>query len=196
MNFYKLRHYIQYRMKAKGRHGVHSPFVYDFIDHGLSNKLPKGIKDNAETRVERYFKAGNRIAATEEPDKYYYFEKKATQDGVGDVWQREDNKKGAITRFLKKQIAEPEFRIDQLILVAELYPKYLPKVFCKFRPLLHSEGMCIIHQIHQSPAMTAAWDELRHEASVTLSIDLFSLGLLFFNPGIKERQHFVLRCKQ
>tara|TARA_B110000503_G_C7070585_1_gene380693 strand:- start:179 stop:946 length:768 start_codon:yes stop_codon:yes gene_type:complete len=31
--------YIKYRWKAKGRHGIHSPFVYDFLDNCLRIKI-------------------------------------------------------------------------------------------------------------------------------------------------------------
>ncbi len=31
--------YIKYRWNAKGRHGIHSPFVYDFVDNCLRIKL-------------------------------------------------------------------------------------------------------------------------------------------------------------
>lgn len=44
--------YIKYRWKAKGRHGTHSPFVYDFVDHCLSIKIPKDF----EIEKKRYFK--------------------------------------------------------------------------------------------------------------------------------------------
>ena len=38
--------YINYRFKAKGRHGVHSPFVYTFINECLSTKIDKNFKNS------------------------------------------------------------------------------------------------------------------------------------------------------
>lgn len=36
-------HYIKYRLKAKGRHGVHSPFVYSFVNECLTTKVAKNF---------------------------------------------------------------------------------------------------------------------------------------------------------
>ena len=38
--------YINYRFKAKGRHGVHSPFVYSFLNECLSTKIDKKFKNS------------------------------------------------------------------------------------------------------------------------------------------------------
>lgn len=35
MTLHAFIQYVKYRWKAKGRHGVHSPFVYKFIEDGL-----------------------------------------------------------------------------------------------------------------------------------------------------------------
>jgi predicted O-methyltransferase YrrM len=40
-----LTEYINYRFKAKGRHGVHSPFVYSFLNECLSTKIDKKNKN-------------------------------------------------------------------------------------------------------------------------------------------------------
>ena len=37
--------YIKYRWKAKGRHGIHSPFVYDFVDKCLVTPFNKMDKE-------------------------------------------------------------------------------------------------------------------------------------------------------
>lgn len=41
MNLFK--HYIIYRLKAKGRHGIHSPFIYAFVNDCLSTKVDKNF---------------------------------------------------------------------------------------------------------------------------------------------------------
>ena len=38
--------YINYRFKAKGRHGIHSPFVYSFLNECLSTKIDKKFKNS------------------------------------------------------------------------------------------------------------------------------------------------------
>jgi hypothetical protein len=35
MTFYAIKAYLKYRIKAKGRHGIHSPFVYKLVDECL-----------------------------------------------------------------------------------------------------------------------------------------------------------------
>ncbi len=55
MTCHALKQYLNYRWKAKTRHGVHSPFVYSFIDNGL------GRKEDLETIINSYFKDYNRM---------------------------------------------------------------------------------------------------------------------------------------
>ncbi len=51
----------------------------------------------------------------------------------------------------------------------------------------------IFDDIHWSTSMEEAWDEIRHHESVTLSIDLFFIGLVFFRSEQKKQQHFTVR---
>lgn len=46
-----LLQYIRYWWKAKTRHGIHSPFVYAFIDNCLAKKSAQ----NLEERINAYF---------------------------------------------------------------------------------------------------------------------------------------------
>ena len=43
--------------------------------------------------------------------------------------------------------------------------------------------------------MTAAWEQIRAWEQVTLSIDCFHFGIVFFDPAVREKQHLkVLRA--
>lgn len=51
MNVHSFTEYIKYRLKAKTRHGIHSPFVYAFIDNCLGSKSSLSL----EERINAYF---------------------------------------------------------------------------------------------------------------------------------------------
>jgi predicted O-methyltransferase YrrM len=49
----------------------------------------------------------------------------------------------------------------------------------------------IIDDIHWSEEMEESWEIIKSNSSVSISIDLFQFGIVFFKKGI-EKQHFVL----
>ena len=51
----------------------------------------------------------------------------------------------------------------------------------------------IFDDIHWSKEMEQAWEEIQQHPSVTLSIDLFFIGLIFFKKDFKTKQHFTIR---
>jgi predicted O-methyltransferase YrrM len=51
----------------------------------------------------------------------------------------------------------------------------------------------IFDDIHWSNEMEKAWEDIRQHPSVTLTIDLFFIGLVFFNTDLKVKQHFSVR---
>ncbi|HEX5667723.1 MAG TPA: class I SAM-dependent methyltransferase, partial [Chitinophagaceae bacterium] len=56
------------------------------------------------------------------------------------------------------------------------------------------EGSCIIFDdIHWSREMEEAWENIRKDVRVTLSIDLFFIGIVFFRKEFREKQHFSIR---
>lgn len=67
--------------------------------------------------------------------------------------------------------------------------------FEKCIPFATDQSVFIFDDIYWSADMTAAWERIRADERVTLSIDCFDFGILFFEPAVREKQHFkVLRA--
>lgn len=59
-------------------------------------------------------------------------------------------------------------------------------------PKLRAHSVLLLDDIHWSPGMEQAWEQLKAHPAVRLSIDCPYGGLLFFNPEIRVKQHFTL----
>jgi predicted O-methyltransferase YrrM len=61
--------------------------------------------------------------------------------------------------------------------------------------LAHSTGTTILvfDDIHWSREMEAAWSAIQDHPAVTVTIDLFFIGIVYLISNVKVKQHFVLR---
>ncbi|WP_026897091.1 O-methyltransferase [Daejeonella oryzae] len=59
-------------------------------------------------------------------------------------------------------------------------------------PKLSANGIMIFDDIYWSRGMKEAWQEIKDHPRVTLSIDLFWIGLVFVRPG-QVKEHFKIR---
>jgi predicted O-methyltransferase YrrM len=57
---------------------------------------------------------------------------------------------------------------------------------------IHERSIIIVDDIHYSPEMEQAWNEMKMHRLVYGSADLYRSGLLFFDPSV-NRQHVVLQ---
>ena len=57
-------------------------------------------------------------------------------------------------------------------------------------PYAHNDSLFVIADIHWSREMEAAWLDMQQHPSVTLSIDLFQVGLLFFRKEQRQKEHY------
>lgn len=58
---------------------------------------------------------------------------------------------------------------------------------------VHNDSVIVFDDIHWSSEMEQAWDAIKQHPSVTLSLDLFFIGIVFFRKEQKEEEHFVIR---
>jgi len=72
--------------------------------------------------------------------------------------------------------------------------RYEPTInyYRKILPFTHENSILIFHDIHWSEGMQQAWEEIKNDDAVSISVDVFSMGFVFFHKGILK-QHFVLK---
>lgn len=58
---------------------------------------------------------------------------------------------------------------------------------------ISDSSVIIFDDVHWSREMEEAWSEIKDHPSVMLTIDLFFLGIIFFRPEFKVKQHFRIR---
>lgn len=57
----------------------------------------------------------------------------------------------------------------------------------------NNHSMFIFDDIHWSVAMEEAWEEIKKHPKVTITIDTFFWGFVFFRTETKHKEHFIIR---
>lgn len=67
------------------------------------------------------------------------------------------------------------------------------KYLASLLPALHENSCVVFDDIHWSAEMEEAWQQIQQHPNVTLTIDLFFIGVVFFRKEQKVKQHFAIR---
>lgn len=59
-------------------------------------------------------------------------------------------------------------------------------------PTINNDSVWIFDDIHWSPGMEKAWEEIKKHPKVTVTIDTFQWGLVFFRRE-QNKEHFIIR---
>lgn len=100
--------------------------------------------------------------------------------------------RGAFQETLPSKLGEIK-QIDFAFL--DGHHQYEPTVryFQWLLPNIPDSGIVILDDIHWSKGMEQAWEEIRRDPRVKISIDLFFVGILFFRSEQFEQEHFTIR---
>ncbi|CAN5345977.1 class I SAM-dependent methyltransferase [soil metagenome] len=66
------------------------------------------------------------------------------------------------------------------------------RYYTQILPYIHNETVLIFDDIHWSPDMQDAWKEIISRPEVTLSLDFYRMGLVFFRKEFRQPQHLQL----
>lgn len=135
---------------------------------------------NKETQVVTL--EGNKAAADIALTNFEFFDKKNIQLIPGNI-----------DHTLKEALFNMR-RVDFVLIDANHLYEPTMRYFDLVSKRVKEKSIVIIDDIHHSPEMTKAWNEIRKHELVYGSIDLFRCGILFFEPSL-GKQHFVWEVK-
>jgi hypothetical protein len=189
--------YLQYYWVASNSkgHGIHSPFVFKFIQEILNGKSPlRAIENNtpAVNEILQEIEAASSAALTPKNKiviaRLLQWLNPITILVTGDKKQFEtdtlkqaNGTKEAVEKIDFAFIGEGQNKETMLQSASRLFDK------------MHSNSWVILHGIHADSNMETVWNTLKEHSNIRLSIDLFTIGILFCRKEQKEQEHFIIR---
>jgi predicted O-methyltransferase YrrM len=65
------------------------------------------------------------------------------------------------------------------------------KYFNECINFIHPNSIIVVDDPYWSEGMTRAWNDIKQDARVHASIDLYHMGILFFNPSFAKKQYRI-----
>ena len=184
--------YTEFLWKSQNDHGIHSPFMFNFVSECFYARGPRLSRKKHRTRkmtvnypvaellyrVVYYLKPaktlvlGNeaetvtetlRFAGEENKIRLWFFSELAAIPGGTDLAVIADNEKEAVMASLEKIIENS-----------------------------HNNTVCILPNIHQNTRMEYIWEAIKRHPKVSVTVDAYHLGIIFFRRE-QAAQHFMVR---
>ncbi|MCB0481374.1 MAG: class I SAM-dependent methyltransferase [Flavobacteriales bacterium] len=252
--------YLQYLIKSKDEHGVHSPFVYNLVTQVLYDRTPfyafhqldavrnqlladnsqivvedfgagshklksnhRKIKDIAKTSLsstkfsELYFKLVNRfqantilelgtslglttsyLAKANSKAKVYTIEGSSSLANYSNnVFKRQkieniELRIGQFDEVLEPLLTEIQESVDFVFIDGNHQEEATLKYFNLVIEKCHNESIIVFDDIRWSRGMLSAWNRIKADDRVTVSLDLFFVGIVFLRKE-QMKENFVLK---
>jgi hypothetical protein len=211
--------YCKYWLTAangKG-HGIHSPFVFKLVIDVLNDERFFYAFDTIESIVntdlnnKKYNRLLFRITDYYQPKSILLIDETL---GITTSYIALANTSASVYSYFsqannieKAKAVVSACKADNCVFVTSITEKkqydlvyvnaqndvQLNDVLQKLLPLLHPQSILIINNISSSKEIEAQWLQLQTHSAVTLTINLFQIGLVFFRPENKTAQHFTIR---
>ncbi len=162
---FRIISYIKFLLRSTNHHGVHSPFIYSYITKCIygQKKLHKDKFANLVLISCVYFNP-SQVNVNKCPS--------------------------ALQNSIQKKLKNLHEKKSKYNIVCWPNPSYNFKTI-DFNAI-HPSTIIIINNIRENTQQLNSWNAIRKQKNITVSIDFFSQGVLFFRKE-QEKQHFVIR---
>jgi len=192
--FRKIHHYLLSRSKFD----IHSPFVYKIYSQILKDKTDypeyhrqienptkrkMTLSDNDLRllfRLAKYFKPKTTLIA-------------GTMDEISASFLA-SGFPGTCINYIHDGtgLTTESGMFDMVFVSVDLPGNHIRDYFSQIMQHIHNDSVLIICNINVSKEMHELWKEIKNHSSVTVTIDLFTLGLVF-SKGELTKEDFILR---
>lgn len=193
----RLLKYLQYHWVASNSkgHGVHSPFVYQFIRQSLNGTSSLNELVNTSSTVQNTLQSIEAASSVKLAPKIKLLIARLLQSMnpltvsiTGDKNQF-GNDSSMHTNVKNESVESINFAFIGPGQDAATMLQGANKLIDR----MHPNAWVILHQIHADADMETAWNTLKEHSNIRLSIDLFTIGILFCRTAQKEQEHFIIR---
>ena len=158
--------YIKFLISATNQHGVHSPFIYNFVTKCLYKKSkirgPKHIKVLLKSLA--YFKVENIRIVPKDP---------------------------SLENLIMKSFPQIKFNQPEDLIFMDSPNNELFTLIIKEKTY-HNDTMVLIRDLYKNKKNTQDWEVFKQNENVTVSVDMFNCGALFFRKE-QAKEHFKIR---
>lgn len=156
---------IKFLLSATNQHGVHSPFVYNFVTKGLYRKGNKTFSASENVLLKSI--------------SYFSYRK------IGMITESNELKIRLNSIFENLEFTRLPFDL--------IYVNSNSKPFKQInKDYIHNETLVIIDGIYQSKERVLMWNELKKQDYISVTIDTYHCGILFFRRE-QAKEHFKIR---
>lgn len=257
MNLQQAIDFLKYRLNAKNRHGIHSPFVYRLLDEVIydfraksvyhdieklraelleyTREIPLDDRDGESINTGKTIKIKScvgKLKSTLVLQLIYrlveelkplniieygsslgistaYLAKAAPQARIIHIDENKETASITAEILRKLNIQNVELHIGDLVASFPLFLKDIPQldvvliqsakrrenILNNFKcclPRLSNNSMMVFENIYQNKEMKEAWNEIKSHPEITVTLDLFQVGLVFIRRA-QAKEDFTIR---
>lgn len=193
MNPRLLKHYVKYWLRAKNRHGLHSPFVYQLLDKVVYDFKPYKLYAEMSRAAQQLPDDGLPCFSTRVNRLLYrlmaHFKPAIITLGadVSNITALYLNAPPAL--YGQNGVNMHQCRVCDAGLAPTLSGRAAIETICS---AIQPGDMLMMTNIYQSPQAMANWQRVKQQPGITVTINFFYFGLAFCRPG-QRKEDFMLR---
>lgn len=193
MVLHSIKSYLKFLWNSKNQHGVHSPFVYNLVTKCFYDKT----NYQEYSILKSNHKSANYPISSKQVNLLFrfvhYFQPNYILD-IGNSLQSATSvfSLGHKSATISLQNSSSEF-YDLIYFGGNSSKKATLEYFDLLLPTRTNDSVWIFDAIHGSKDMEDTWEIIKNHPNVTVTIDTFQWGIVFFRNE-QKKEHFVIRA--